>query len=304
MSPTGHFWTDWPRFAIVQFVGCALLLSSCFTDASSSPYQVDDPAVSSPMPSPGKSPPVAGIIFPDASNTGVPANTVLRESGSITIRQDGAVLDALHVTGTVKVAADNVTIRKSLVDNTGLYPIRLVGGHRNLVIEDTEINGNGKGSSAVCCDNFTLRRVNIHDVFEGPRLNGNVMILDSYVHHLLRCEWCHIDCVQTTGGSNIVVRGNNLQAYNPDIKYLANAAYQIGTSQGSAEGILVENNLLNGGNFTLNAGGGRVMDGAEAVFRGNRFGRDFRYGPVTNIGPRSNFDDSNVWNDTGLPVLG
>jgi len=38
------------------------------------------------------------------------------------------------------------------------------------------------------------------------------------------------------------------------------------------------------------------------VIVGNRFGHDYRYGPVAELGAGITFDSSNVWVDTGLAV--
>lgn len=212
------------------------------------------------------------------------------------------MVDSKLVKGTITVAADNVTIRRTLIRNAGTYPIQVADGSRNLLVQDVEIDGQATGSAAVCCGHYTLRRVDIYGVNEGPRVGTNTTIVDSYIHHLHRCSGCHIDALQTTAGSNVLIKGNNLQAYNPVTKDPMNAAYQLGTTHGQVYNVVVEDNLLNGGNATVNAGGGGTSD-AKAVFRRNRFGRDYRYGPTANFGPGISFDSSNVWHDSGKPVL-
>lgn len=265
------------------------------------------PRADPPPPSPFGSEPdsVAGGAvppeFPDASTTGVPDGVVLRDVGSVTVSEDGAVIDALRVSGSVTVDADDVTIRRSLIRNNGLYAIRVLSGHRGLLVEDVEIDGAARGSAAVCCSGYTLRRVNVHDVTEGPRLGSDSAIYDSFIHSLHRCTGCHIDALQSTGGIGIVVEGNNLQAYNAETGDFMNAAFQFGTTQGPISDAIVRGNLMNGGNFTVNGGGGGTSD-ATVSFRDNRFGRDFRFGPIGNLGPNVSFDLSNVFHDTGSPV--
>ncbi|WP_227659626.1 hypothetical protein, partial [Georgenia subflava] len=61
---------------------------------------------------------------------------------------------------------------------------------------------------------------------------------------------------------------------------------------------VVEDNLFNGGNYTINAGGDAVD---SAVYRGNEFGTDYRYG-VFSSGSTSTFDSSNTWHGTTHPV--
>lgn len=102
--------------------------------------------------------PVAG--FPTEATTGVPPWTVLAPSESVVVTEDGTVLDSLHVRGSEHDAG-------------------------NRAVEDTEIDGNGQAGVAILWDDYTLRRVNIHDVRDGLRIEGpDVLIDESYVHHL------------------------------------------------------------------------------------------------------------------------
>lgn len=237
--------------------------------------------------------------FPNEDTTGVPPGTDLKPSGSITVTEDGAVLDALEIKGNVKIEADNVTIRRSRIVSTGLYAVELESGHKNLVIEDTEIDGAGRSKIAVLHGEYTLRRVNIHDFFDGVRIEGdNVLIEDSYIHHLYRLEGGHHDTIQMRQGTNVVIRNNNIQPYNPETDDPMNAAIQFGSLLGPIDDVLVEGNFMNGGNYTINAG---KLEGGSVVFRDNRFGRDARYGIVSS-GPGLVWEKSNVFDDTGEPA--
>ena len=272
---------------------------------------VAQPSVqASPTPTPTETedgPEVELADFPDETSTGVPEGTELDDTGSLMITEDGAVVEDMDIDGTVTVAADDVTIRRSVIHGEGRYGIEVESGYSGLLVEDVEIDGSDIESAAVCCSNYTLRRVDIHDVTEGPRANSNVTIEDSYVHDMRRCsdrtfeEGCHIDAIQSTDGSDIVIRGNNLQAYNPDTGITMNAAFMFGEDLGDLNDVLFEGNLVNGGNYTIN-GGGSGTTGADVDILGNYFGRDYRHAPAGNLGPDVVFDDSNVYLDTGLPV--
>lgn len=298
----------------------ALLAASCTGEGdpdgaterpaeSASPTGTDDRSPSDGAPDGDED--SAATRFPDETTTGVPADVRLEDSDSITVTEDGAVLDGLDIDGNVVVEADDVTIRRSRIRGAGDYAITMGSDSENLLVEDVEIVGDEIRSAAVCCSDYTLRRVNIHRVNEGPRVGGDVTIEDSYIHHLRRCteddfypdydDGCHIDALQSTGGSDIVIRGNNLQAYNPDTDDFMNAAFQFGEEQNDLRDVLFEGNLLNGGSYTVNGGGGGSR-GGEVTFRDNRFGPDSRYGAATLLGKRVSFDDSNVWDDTGEPV--
>lgn len=241
--------------------------------------------------------------FPDETTTGVPEGIELEPSESLTIEEDGAVVKGLEITGTVTVKADDVIIRNTRILNTGHFPIRVSGG-RNLLVEDSEIDGQGRGDAAIAFGRYTLRRVHIYNVPEGPRVaGGNVTIENSLIHRMVQVGDNHTDVVQVVSGSNIVLRGNALIAANPEEGIQGNAAFMYGEDDGPVTDCLVEGNYLDGGNYTVN-GGGSSTDGAECTFRDNVLGRDNRYGPVANIGPGSDWDASNVWVETHEPVRG
>jgi hypothetical protein len=236
--------------------------------------------------------------FPGPTTTGVPADAKLKKSEGLTVTEEGAVIEDLHIQGSVKIDADNVTIRRSLIDSTSRYPVQLMGDAKGLLIEDSEIDGNGTAGVAILKAGYTLRRVNIHSVMDGPRIEGdNVVIEDSWIHDLTRVEGGHHDTIQIRKGNDIQIRGNTLRPYKASTNDRMNAAIQIGSMMGPMSGLVVEGNYLDGGNYTINgAAGGRET----AVYRNNKFGRDFKYG-VDRVGD-AQWDDSNVWADNGKPV--
>lgn len=273
------------------------------------PGQPGDPSNPDPTPGPqpGPDPAPAPGGFPDASSTGVQSGVNLRPSGSIHVTQDGTVIDGRHVSGTITVSADNVTIRNTLIQGGGdRYPIRLTDGATNTLIEYVEVDNQGStgigifiGSSA---SHTTVRYVDIHSAEDGIRIQGdNTTIEYSFVHDLARQSGGHHDSIQIRSGDNITIRGNNLQAYVASIDDPMNAAIQIGSLVGDdrISNLLVINNLMNGGNFTINGGGRDEVDSAR--YSGNKFGRDCRYGAAGNI-QHSVWESSNVWLDNGEPV--
>lgn len=210
------------------------------------------------------------------------------------------MLDALLITGTVTVKADDVQIRRTRILSGGRTPIRLHAN--NLLVEDSEIDGQGGGGPAVGLNDYVLRRVDIHDVAEGPRIaGGDVVIEDSFIHDIVQVGGNHTDAVQIVGGDHITLRGNAIEAFDHAGGSLGNAAVQIGEEDSPVSGCLVEGNLLDGGNYTVNAGGGGTT-GAVCTFEDNVFGRTSRFGPAGNIGPHIVWAPTNVWLDTGSPV--
>lgn len=287
--------SGWVTFSCAA--AAALALAAC--SSSAAPDAPVGPASAAASPSAVAS--ADRGAFPDETTTGVPAGTDLEPSGSLTITEDGAEVDGLEITGTVTVTADDVVIRRTRILNTGEFPIRVDGGS-NLLVEDTEIDGQGRGSAAVAFGKYTLRRVHIHDVPEGPRIaGGRVTIEDSYVHRLVHKGDNHTDAVQVVSGRQIVVRGNALEAQDPDSGSPGNAAFMFGEDDGVVSDCEVTGNYLDGGNYTVN-GGGSGTTGAACTFRDNVLGSRHRYGAVANLGPNADWDDSNLWEETGDPV--
>lgn len=249
-------------------------------------------------------PPTPITYWPDASNTGVPPGTALRPSGSLTLRTSGQVVSNLDITGCVTVDASNVRIIRTRIRcNNTSFAIRTLNTARNLVVEDVEIDGQGRVAASVCCANYTLRRVNIHNSVDGPRISGNTAILDSYIHNLARLPASHNDALQTTGGSGIVIQRNTLLPYNVATSDPANACLMVGSETApSVQNMLMVDNYCNGGNWSIGIRTDLVA--VQIVFRGNKFGRNYRYGVVARPRhPGVTWESSNVFFDNGALVV-
>jgi len=250
---------------------------------------------------PSTSPPPGGSSgWPDASTTGPRDGHNLTPSGPLVITVPGAVVSDLDVDGCIDVQAPNVTITDVRVScERTTTAIRVYDG-ASATVAYVEIHGNGVVSTAVGFSNYTLSHVDVHDVIDGPRINSSVQILDSYIHDLARTSDSHNDALQTTGGTGIVIRGNNLQAYNATLDDPMNACFMIGSENAPLRDVVVEHNLLNGGNYSILARDD--LNGSNIVIRGNQFGRNFRYGPYRGVNAMD-ADSSNVWADTLTPIL-
>jgi hypothetical protein len=280
------------------------LVAGCSDEPPETAPPTEPPPTAAPSPTPSPTPPPPQVTdFPDETNTGVPPGTRLERSEKLKITEDGTVIDGLEIFGNVVVEADDVVIRNSrVVMTSGKIAIRVEGD--NFLMEDSEIDGQGRANPAVAFNSYTLRRVRIYNVAEGPRIaGGDVTIEDSYIHDVVQRGDNHTDVIQVMSGDNIVVRGNNLQAFNPETGNYGNAAFMFGEDSGPVSGCLVEGNLMNGGNYTVN-GGGSGTEGAACEFRDNAFQGDSRYGAAANLGPNVVWDDSNVEVGTSTPVRG
>jgi len=268
---------------------------------------------------PGKKHPTAGAglvagpvqaakPWPGPDNTGVPEGTTLTPyAGQYAITQDNTVIDGKILTDCLDIKAKNVTIKRSKISckNKGGMIIRVfddVVPGASLLIEDTEIVGEGEGLG-VGFGHYTMRRVNMHHLNEGPRVSDGAVIEDNWIHDLVFTdEKDHQDILQTTGGEHMIVRHNTLEAFNPLTNDPFNAGFQLGSETApKLSDLLVEDNLFTGGNYTVNL---RPDTKAEkVVFRNNVFVQNSRYGPASNEDlPGVTWEASNVYLNGGKPV--
>lgn len=222
-------------------------------------------------------------VRPGPSTTGVPAGTTLRPSGPLTVTAPGTVIEGLDIVGCVVVAADDVVIRASRIRcraGAGGLAVRVADGAERLVVEDTEIDGLGSTGVGVGWTSYTLRRVNIHGVADGARFGHRVTIEGSWIHDMAQIGSLHADAVQTTSASSTVIRGNFLDPTNRSTGSRHNAAVMLGSETGTraVRDVLVEGNVLGGGNYSLNLSASITAEGL--VVRDNVFDPTARYGPV------------------------
>jgi hypothetical protein len=245
-------------------------------------------------------------VKPGPGNTGPTAPELLVPSGSITVTQDGAVIENVSVTGTIAVNAANVTIRNFTIDGNGSpYGIHMRSMASNVLIEDGEIYG--INSSGLLGANFTARRLNIHHSGgDAIKTTSNNLVESCWMHHLGMNPGAHADGNQTRSGSNITFRGNFFDmpvpesAAGPGAPFNSNAASINQAKAGNISNMVFDRNWMNGGNYTLfiTAKNGYTFNGCTVTH--NRFGRDYRFGPLVTSGPLSNIHLSgNVWDDTG-----
>ena len=251
--------------------------------------------------------------FPNASNTGVPAGTVLSVyTGPKTITVAGTVIENKTISGGLIVSASNVKIRRCKITtgagtNVGVqvnYPVASTG----CLIEDCEMYGGGKGGTiyGVAWGNYTMRRVNIHGYCHPGQVGGsNVVIEDCYMHDPSQnaAGDAHIDTIQIVSGTNVTIRHNTLE--NP---HGQTAALLVSADLGATNNLLVENNWMAGGGYTMYLTEKPTQKvGGSIIVRNNRWSKKFYpkggyYGP-TNVQIAAPYTwTNNVWDDTGLPV--
>jgi hypothetical protein len=239
-------------------------------------------------------PPTGG--FPDASNTGVPAGTTLTPSSGMNVTVANTVIDAQLINGTVTIDAPNVVIKRSKFIGTGDWGILVRSG--SVRLEDSEIAGRYT-TAGLGFDNWTAIRCNIHGMpDDGFKLGDNVLLQDSWLHDWNTEQGAHADGGQVQNGiRNSIVRHNSIDVVGNSALFIAP---DLGPSTNGP--LLIEDNLLGGGNYTLynvDGNSGQYFI-SNITVRGNRFLRNARYGAVNNNVPVN--WNNNVWNDTGAPI--
>jgi hypothetical protein len=244
--------------------------------------------------------------YPDATNTGVPVGTALTVvNGGMTITTNGTIVDSKDVRGCITVNASNVIIRKSKVSCGG--PSVIWNNGTNLLVEDTEIVcGGTPGTTALTPANYTARRVNAYKCENILWADGNATIEDSYIHDPIPYDPTtdpHTDSVQLPGGaSNVTIRHNRIYGGYIGGGNFGNSAITMG---GGTSNIIVDNNILAGGGYTLycNQGGRSATDS----YTNNRFSRIY-ISTVGGFGPWTDCDDENtsgnVYHETGQLLPG
>lgn len=256
--------------------------------------------------------------FPDATNTGyAPTGVTLTPyTGPLTITKAGTVIDGKLISGQLRIAADNVTVRRSKVvwphaDCHGDCWAVVIGSDSGTVVEDVEVDGNGGtcyvgvlGGGA-----NVVRRVNVHGCGDYFRPDAGLTIEDSYGHDEWRgafdgrcVDQTHNDGVQDTGHSHVTLRHNTLVL---PTNYVGcpgaevNNVVTISSEDGPPSDVVIDHNLLDGGGWAI-----RLAPSATNVrITDNQFGRHSEYGVFQDEGGQYTAS-GNIWDDTGAsPAL-
>jgi Domain of unknown function (DUF4082)/Right handed beta helix region len=239
-------------------------------------------------------------VFPDASNTGVPAGTVLSAySGPMTITAAGTVIEGKQINGRLTVNAANVTIRNSRITSNDYYGLLVYA--KNLLIEDSIVDGAPETASIASYESGQLvaRRINVSGGQDGVRLSSNSVLEASYIHDLSSRADEHNDSVTADGYTGVKIIGNTILNKNGQT-----AAVWIGDPRYGDSSVELRGNLLGGGGYAIYAGPGSSVV-ADNKFTTRYFPRSGYYGPVTYWESNSGTWTGNIWADgpnKGRPV--
>jgi hypothetical protein len=289
-----------------------------------SPSPTPAPAPS-PGPTPTPTPTTSGSstcplpAYPSASCTGVPAGTSLATvNGDINVTASGTLIENKDIRGciTVSPSAKAVVIRKSKITCTSspwviLHEDQGPDSDANrLRIEDSEVSCGITNHTAIAEANITAVRLNISGCENGFDMNQNVTVQDSYIHDMAEVGTDpHTDGIQMAIGHSI--SGNNYANGALNISIVHNYIVLHGTSaiisnrNGYDTNILVQDNLLAGGAYTLycdqsgtHGTNYRVINNHFSTVLYPKVGA---YGPLDDCQDETQFT-GNVYHETGLPL--
>jgi hypothetical protein len=204
--------------------------------------------------------------YPTPACTGVrPGVTLTTVNGDVTLSTPGQVFEGKRVTGSIYVAANNVTIRN--VEVHGRVSGHVNGGGHPFTIEDSTV-GPPTGClavEAVAYEHYTARRVHVRNVGDAFRVSGDdVLIQDSYVSLCSR-PGDHSDGIQGyQGGLNVAISHNTI-----DQRGAADVTSPIFFADNSRSAV-IRDNLLAGGGYTLRIHDDFNPDVGPWVITGNR----------------------------------
>jgi len=247
--------------------------------------------------------------FPDATNTGVPAGTVLRVvNGDMTFLAGGTYTN-LDIRGCTRVGGSNVTIRRVKIRCTGSLPIDIEDrpSITGVLLEDVEIDAAGQfNGRGIAGGGFTARRVWWHGGSDCSHFNSNVVIEDSFcdIPRYTGTADPHLDGFQSGGGAHVTLRHNTIRNANGQTSAIINGPnLQV---LGAQTDVHIVDNLMSGGGYTVYCQAHPAPQPSTAEFRGNRISREFYprggyYGPMTDCAGIPGATTT-IWDDTGLPI--
>ena len=276
-------------------------------------------------PSPTVTGPVLGCMpapsrcgWPDATNTGVPAGTVLTVRQGDLTAVNGGVYDRLDIRGCVSIpnGVNNVVIRNSRITCGGPLPVDAEDyPHSGILIEDVEVDmaGNFFGRG-IAGGGFTARRVWWHNGSDCSHYNSDVVIEDSFCD-LARYTGSgdpHLDGFQSGGGDGVLLRHNTIRNPNGQTSAIINGPdLNVLSAQTN---VRIVDNLMAGGGFTVYCNAHSEQHPAQVPtteFRGNRIARAYYqlystprggyWGPMTDCGGVPGVETT-VWDEDLTPV--
>ena len=186
--------------------------------------------------------------FPDADSTGVRAGVNLKQVGGFTVTEDNAVISGLDIRGTLTIEAKNVTIVDCRIAGNSYNGI--ISQRNDVTVEHCDIVGGINGISG----SGTFRYNDISQVDNGINVYSPSVIEHNYIHDLEGGPDAHYDGIEINGGGGAaeqtLIRHNTII-----VDHGQTSAVMINNYFGEVGNILIDNNYLAGGGYTIYSDG-------------------------------------------------
>lgn len=269
---------------------------------SSTPTPTPSATSTTPSATPTPTTPPGG--FPNASNTGPAAagcTSFTAKTGNQTITASGTYA-GWDIAGSLTINAPNVTISCFKVHGNADTLVQVNQGGTHTTIQDSAVYGNANSTAQApknglvqsYADNFTLLRSNLYNSSaDGIRIseNQNDLIQDNYLHDFVLhpSNSPHMDGI--VGGESVsgpwTIRHNTLEMWSPGSTVNVISLVEGDGSRQSR--MIVDNNLLAGGGFTIGGGGNTAY--VDNEFTNNLFSTKF----TSVCGQYGVMDDTPKW---------
>lgn len=252
------------------------------------------PTTPAPTPSPTPTGPVGWPTPGDTAagttgwrHTGV---TLTLRTGLIHVTTPGTVIDSVEARDGIEVQADNVTIRRSLVEGANTGPgagIWIDAGVNGTLIEDVEVTSRpgadptvesaivDRAVTAFATRGTVMRRVYAHRMIRGLQFGCDTVIEESYVDGEVNPGGAHMSAIggeTCTGTFALTVRHNHI-GLAPNVSDSAALLYyppQVGAYGDQIAAISIVDNEIAGGTYCMWLSSDPKLSGTLVV-TGNRF---------------------------------
>lgn len=198
------------------------------------------------------------VTTPTPQSTGWAASGIEKLTpykGPLMITKSGTVLDGVDITGSLVIAANNVTIRRSRIrSETTWYAVRQYSEFHGLKLQYVEVTNLPKAIPDMALSagtNALLDHVYIHGMQRGVFATSGMTISNSYLDDFVNNSDSHAQAILALGRANHVRILNNVLGCGTN---MCTAALSVFPEQGSNNDWIVDSNVLNGGAFAVYLG--------------------------------------------------
>lgn len=287
------------------------------TPTSSTTTTTPKPTTSTTTPSSGGTV-VLGRSFPNAATTGVSPGTALTNyTGPCSIQTDNVTIDKKTINCDLRILAQNVTIKNSIINGTIYSDPDYFNG--SFTLTDSEVRMPQSSGTGIGDVNFVVTRVEVTGGSRSINCAANCTVQDSYLHgqYTDKRGIDHESAIRM--GANSVIQHNTITCDATPVPPDAGCSAAL-TGYGDfaiVQKNTIDNNLIDGGPYGSmgycayggSTTGKPYSNGVNSIrFTNNVFmrgpnGKCGIWGPITSFDSSApgNIWSNNVWND-GKPV--